>query len=111
MSEQWGSRTTASERLAEYCGTLSHVERRRCLLTLLDADTPVEMATAVEGKSPLTDRRAALRDVHLPRLAAAGLVDWDPGTRLVGRGPAFDEIEPLLRYLDDNRERLPEGLV
>lgn len=111
MSEDWGTLTSAGERLAEYCDVLTHVERRRCLLTLLDRERPVEMATAVAGEDALTDRRATLRDVHLPRLASLGLVEWDPATRLVARGPAFDEVEPLLRYLDDNRDRLPGGLV
>ncbi len=101
----------AVERVADYCGALAHVERRRCLLTLLDRDRPVEVATAVAGTPALTDRRAALRDVHLPKLVALGLVDWDPRTRLVRKGPTFDEVEPLLRSLDDNRDRLPEGLV
>ncbi len=111
MSEPWGTATTAGERLAEYCALLTHVERRRCLLTLLDRERPVETATAVAGADPLTDRRAALRDVHLPRLAALGLVEWDPQTRLVAQGPTFEEVELLLRSLDDHRERLPDGLV
>lgn len=38
---------------------------------------------------------------HLPRLAADGYIEWDPGAGRLRRGPAFDEIELRLRALVD----------
>jgi hypothetical protein len=48
----------------------------------------------------------ALRHVHLPRLAAAGYVEWAPGDSTVARGPRFDAAESVLELL-----RGEEGLL
>ena len=47
-----------------------------------------------------------LHHVHLPKLEEAGLVDWNRATDEIARGPQFDEIEPLLSVLAENRAEL-----
>lgn len=104
MGDIHTERTTESDRtFDEYWTALDHPERRECLLTLLGRDRPVEMATAVDGGGGIeTERRRALHDEHLPILADLDLIEWDSRTRRVDQGPAFETVEPLLHYLDEN---------
>lgn len=46
-----------------------------------------------------------LHHTHLPKLEAANIIEIDDG--VIRRGPNWDEIEPLLTIIDENRERLP----
>jgi hypothetical protein len=106
-------------------------ERRRILFTLCDADSVrlsevyTRSAAPAEGQSAptpdgsgLSPSNAGNDDIdlllahnHLPKLADAGFVDWDPETRTVSRGPAFAEIEPALRVLAANAGEFPDGLL
>lgn len=43
------------------------------------------------------------RLVHLPVLEGYGFVDWQRDVGVVTRGPQYDEIVPLLAFLDDYR--------
>lgn len=52
-----------------------------------------------------------LRHNHLPRLEDAGYIEWDREEETVSRGPAFGEIEPAVRLLSANAERLPSGML
>lgn len=105
-----GERTVEERTFDRYWAALAHVERRRCLLALLDRDRRMEMPVAV-GEGVRTDRRVALAEVHLPGLAALDLIDWDPETRRVSKGPAFETIEPVLRAIDTGIEGRVEGVV
>jgi DNA-binding transcriptional ArsR family regulator len=50
--------------------------------------------------------------VHLPELAESGLVEWDRDANHVTRGPRFDDVKPLLEFLEDHRqERLTVEVV
>lgn len=51
--------------------------------------------------------------VHLPQLTEDGFVEWDRDASVVTRGPRFDEMEPLLELLNDQREgrTTPESVV
>jgi hypothetical protein len=33
-----------------------------------------------------------------------GLVDWDAEAKRLARGPRFEEIEPFLEVVDENRD-------
>lgn len=51
-----------------------------------------------------------LSHVHLPKLEDSGLIEWDSEAGTVSRGPAFEEVEPVLRLLAANADRLPGDL-
>jgi hypothetical protein len=89
---------------------LSHEYRRYILWSLADpdgrTDEPIR-TTLFAGDDEPDILRIELRHNHLPKLDDAGLVDWDPETETLTRGPRFEEIEPLLGLLDDNRDELP----
>jgi hypothetical protein len=50
-----------------------------------------------------------LYHVHLPKLAAAGYLDWDRDAALVAPGPRFHELEPLVDLLNRTPDVLPGG--
>lgn len=90
---------------------LGHVDRRRLLLALLDANSennlPVEidqLGHDTSGTPPLL----SMHHVHLPKLDDQGFVDANLDQYSVTTGPHFDDIKPLLRLLDTNREQLPD---
>jgi len=110
---------------------LAAAPRRRLLITLCDTEslhvsdallTRGEARTAPSGgpspggpRSPGDDGRDArelqLYHNHLPKLAAEDVVEWDPDTGIVSRGPAFREVEPMVRLLVDNPQALPGAFV
>nr|WP_233510394.1 MULTISPECIES: hypothetical protein [unclassified Haloferax] len=72
----------------------------------------LEAATrdAAVGGGRNRDRlKVELFHIHLPKLADAGFVEWNRHRGSVARGPRFDEIEPLLRFLDENAGELSAG--
>lgn len=70
---------------------------------------------AVQRKSS-AEREAAralelqLTHSHLPKLEDEGLVEWNRDAQTVTRGPAFEEIEPVLHALAVNADKFPDGL-
>jgi len=94
---------------------LVHPYRRRLLLAMLKADrhgvaypNPLEFAPVVQG-DPGKSRRIAMTHNHLPKLDDMGIVRWDRAEEELSKGPEWDEIEPLLRWMEANRDELPEG--
>jgi len=94
---------------------LAHPYRRRLLLAMCRADdhgvaypNPLEFAPVVRGE-PGKSRRIAMAHTHLPKLDDMGIVEWDREAEELATGPAWDELEPLLRWMDGNRDELPEG--
>lgn len=114
MSEQ-----ISAESFDSQLDAVSHLERRRLLLALLDAtrndETPVDAST-IESDADQRTLEMQMTHVHLPKLEAAGYVDRrrengsDRGQYLVSEGPRFDGIRPFLELLEANRELLPRDL-
>jgi hypothetical protein len=69
---------------------------------------PLEFAPVVQG-DPGRSRRIAMAHAHLPKLDDMGIVEWDWEAKELSKGQAWDEIEPLLRWMVENRDELPEG--
>ncbi|PSP48906.1 hypothetical protein BRC60_06940 [Halobacteriales archaeon QH_1_68_42] len=92
---------------------LRHVDRRRLLLALLNAEEaalPVEL-DQLEYETADRDVLVSFNHNHLPKLEDRGFVDANLDRYSVTRGPRFEEIEPLLELLDTHRDRLPPGWV
>ncbi|MFC7136295.1 hypothetical protein [Halobaculum litoreum] len=92
----------------EWFGLLADGFRRDVLFELLrrgaTASTPVPERSVAASDAD----RLRLRHVDLPKLAAAGVVDWDERTATVAWGPSFEEFRPLLeavRAADDPERR------
>jgi signal transduction histidine kinase len=97
---------------------LSERRRRRILVGLELEDrrldpfvfVPRRDSHDVDHDSVSGDDLAQLRQRHitLPELDASGYVSWDRETNEVTRGPRFEEIRPLLRFLIANADE-PDG--
>ena len=88
---------------------LRHVDRRRLLLALLNAEEaalPIELDQP-EYETAESDVLLSFHHNHLPKLEDLGLVDVNPAQHSVTTGPRFEEIKPLLELLDTHRNRLP----
>ncbi|WP_338739508.1 DUF7344 domain-containing protein [Haloplanus salilacus] len=89
--------------------TLSAAERREVLHTLsaadADAGTTVDIGRFVDASD--ADPLLSMHHIHLPKLEETGLVRVDRDSNRVRRGPESDDIEPLLRLIDDHADELP----
>lgn len=106
MADQEGSHP-----LDQLFSVLRHPLRRRILFRLsertpcTDGDLPVGVfGTGADEPDVLTIQ---LRHVHFPKLEDAGYIEWDKSADSVRRGPKFDDIEPVVGLLRDQREAFP----
>jgi hypothetical protein len=60
---------------------------------------------------PVQQLDMELRHVHLPKLEAEDVIEWDSEAGTVSRGPSFEEIEPALRFLASNPVAFPDDLL
>lgn len=102
---------TLSPSLDPVFDALADGYRRRLLLALLDC-SPRNAADALESADEsdgdVSAMRVEMRHCHLPKLEAAGFIEWDPETNEVRRGPRFSEARPLLETLSENGGKLPD---
>lgn len=95
---------------------LSERHRRRILVGLeledrrLDPSVFVPPRDSHDADPNSEDDLAQLRQRHitLPELDDSGYVSWDRETDEVTRGPQFEEIRPLLRFLIAHADE-PDG--
>lgn len=95
----------------ELLEVLSDERRRRVVSYLRGADDPVELAELSEGVATREpdreadhgdDVRISLHHVHLPKLAAIGVLDYDGRTRTIRRLDPV-ELERLAALADELR--------
>lgn len=113
MVDTKGRETSGS--LSELFEMLSHRYRRRVLVAVAEHDPRdddiSEESVAdgqTEGDETLEDVVLQFHHVHLPKLEAAGFIEWDRDSGTITRGPRFEEIEPLLGLIRDRRDELPD---
>jgi hypothetical protein len=97
-------RNRDDDSLDELFELLSHEYRRYILWALADPDGRTDEpigTTLFAGDDEPDILRLELRHNHLPKLDDAGLVDWDPETETLARGPRFEEIEPFLEMISE----------
>lgn len=107
MNEQGDTQPPLDEKL----DALSHEQRRRLLLALLEhplREVPIELGRERAGATS-QETRIAMHHTHLPKLEEHGFVRWDRGNGHVVRGPRFEELEPLLVMVTKYRDDLPNG--
>ncbi|WP_424019410.1 DUF7344 domain-containing protein [Halorientalis pallida] len=106
-----GERDSNKPDLDRVFRALSHQYRRRTLLVLATANprdedefSPAELRAEDDD---LELFETELFHVHLPKLEAAGYVDWDRENNTITRGDNFDEIEPLIQLMQNHEDELP----
>ena len=92
-------------------GVLANKHRRKLLVALREHNLqPTEGALPENvlledmGRDEL---QIQFRHNHLPRLEAAGLIDWNRGTDEIVKGPNFAEIQPLLEMIESHYDEFP----
>lgn len=99
--------TTFDDALA----AMGNTERRRLLVALLETnpldDDPAAVSEVVVDGQQLDRTLLRYYHVHLPKLAALDLIEWDRERGEVRRGPAFEEVRPLVALLDEHADELP----
>ncbi len=89
---------------------LSNKYRRRLLFSLLDnsSEDGLPIPEAVHtGEQRLEVLQTELVHTHLPKMGSTDVIRWDRETNTVSKGPAFEELRPLLELLDEHAEELP----
>lgn len=85
---------------------LADSRRRRLLFALFETNPETDPP---RGQDSLPDiRRIEYQHTHLPKLDEHGFIRWTRSANTVERGPHFEEIEPLLEFLDANQRELPQ---
>lgn len=92
---------------AERVEALDHPERRRLLAALLDAQPDDELrVTAGVDDADRHDVLVTMHHQHLPKLCSMGILVRGVERHHVRRGPAFDDLRPLLERVDTGRDEL-----
>ncbi|WP_394351193.1 hypothetical protein [Halorubrum sp. JWXQ-INN 858] len=81
-----------------YRASVVEDERAMQVIAGLSEGTVTEVADLRPRGTQPAEVEAELRETHLPRLDAAGYIEWDPETGTISKGPRFGELE---RELDD----------
>lgn len=82
--------------------------------TMLDALGDVQRRILLVGllkHNPQDDSPTIIADHERERLEEYGFIEWDKENSEVSKGPAFDEIRPLLELLDNHEDELPTDWI
>lgn len=94
---------------------LANEQRRRVLVTLLEHNPQCGKVKVPEdvgvGGTELAKLRIKYYHLHLPKLDAAGFINWNRDSLEIVKGPSFSEIRPLLELIQNHRDELPDGWV
>jgi hypothetical protein len=98
--------------LSEKFDILSHPLRRRLLVALIDHNPQDDDDFATDSMSDDGENLELFEQEmyhnHLPKLEEAGFIDWDRDSGTITRGPRFEEIEPLIKLMNDHQDELPD---
>ncbi|MFC5368682.1 helix-turn-helix domain-containing protein [Salinirubrum litoreum] len=99
--------------LSEQFDILSSPYRRRILVAVANRNPRDEDELRSEGIADDDENldvfEQKLYHNHLPKLDAAGFIDWNRETGTITRGPRFDEIRPLIKLMTEHQDELPAG--
>lgn len=103
--------TTDRRSLNRVFDALADHHRRRILLAVAEGHDDLSTASLVERvvdeSGDPKELRLKLYHCHLPKLTSAGYVEWNRDSGDLRPGRNFDEVDPVLRTLADNREDIP----
>jgi hypothetical protein len=103
MTDHGPNNTYASPEVDRIMEVLSKQKRRVILHALKQGDT----TQLLQGSDAPDDMEIELQHVHLPKLEAAGYIEWNRDTGEIAKGPQFDEIEPFLTLVETHADELP----
>ncbi|WP_262342753.1 DUF7344 domain-containing protein [Haloplanus rubicundus] len=92
----------ASSKVDRIMEVLSKQQRRE-ILYRLKRDDRLE---PFQGPDALDSSEIELYHVHLPKLEAAGYIDWNRETGAVMKGPQYDEVETFLTLIENHADEV-----
>lgn len=87
---------------------LADEQRRALLLSLLESNPQDQGFESLTGDAALAEAerrtQVAMYHNHLPQLEDYGYIEWNKDAQEVVKGPRFEEIRPLLEWMDSQAE-------
>jgi len=87
---------------------LADEQRRALLLSLLESNPQDQGFESLTGDAALAEAerrtQVAMYHNHLPQLEDYGYLEWNKDAQEVVEGPRFEEIRPLLEWIDGQAE-------
>ncbi len=80
--------------------------RRMILLLLKEGIVETQADLMVRGRDEM---EMQLVHNHLPKLEDTGYIEWNRETGEISKGPCFEEIEPVLKLIENHADELPAG--
>ena len=93
---------------------LSNPYRRRLLAGLVETKHDGVIDPVAVLSTPPTDSEeieVRLIHHHLPQLEQQGFINWNRDQGTVARGPAWEDVAPVVTMLQTHRDDLPEGRI
>jgi hypothetical protein len=78
-------------------------QQRRAILYRLKRDDRLQ---PFQEPDDLDSTDIELYHIHLPKLEAAGYIEWNQKTREVMKGPLYDEVETFLTLIENHADEL-----
>lgn len=95
---------------------LANPYRCRLLLALFDANPqtdddvdPVGLLAEEDPSDNHVTTRLEVAQLHLPKLAEMGFIEWNPEVGELSEGPNWTEVAPLLRVIHGTCGELPHS--
>ena len=103
--------STSRPSLDDAIAVLADQYRRRLLVALLEQEpeAPLRVGDAVGTVANRETVTTRLQHAHLPKLADSGYIVWDREGHTIWRGPHFEDVQPLLAFIADHPDRLPDN--
>lgn len=97
--------STGFDQIAEALGDRA---RRQVLVELLDHN-PVDQREALGKNNTNADKKREIQlyHSHLPKLDDMDYIEWDRDHGTIVKGSNWEEIEPMVRLLNENKDRIP----
>jgi hypothetical protein len=81
--------------------------RRRILVELLDHNPVNYQDPSTRSTQKSEKAELHLIHIHFPKLNDLGYIEWNRHHRKITKGSNWEEIEPVVQLLSDNREQIP----
>lgn len=102
---------SCTDRFNEALEALADPYRRQLLLALIDHNPQDDgdsdpLNIHPDGEDALSKMNIFMG--HLPKLDEMGIIDWNKREHEIVKGPDWEEFEPLLQLIAENKNALPE---
>jgi hypothetical protein len=101
-----------TDRLDEVLEALADPYRRELLLALIEHNPQDEADSDPLNIHPDGEDEFSKLNIlmgHLPKLHELGIINWEQDENQITKGPDWEEFEPLLRLIAENKDELPKA--